>query len=97
MDGSGSAYLAGMTASDDFLLLNPYQAARAGGTGDAFVAKLNSTGTAFSGWWVVYIPSGSSSSSARFALAAPSALREPSGWQGGERSSGRVPRSCCLP
>jgi hypothetical protein len=45
VDGSGNIYIAGQTNSIDFPLQNPFQNANRGGN-DAFVAKLNSTGTA---------------------------------------------------
>jgi hypothetical protein len=44
VDGAGTAYVTGETNSDDFPTLGPLQGARAGGT-DAFVAKVNATGT----------------------------------------------------
>ncbi len=43
IDGAGSAYVTGQTASADFPSLNPAQAA-SGGKTDAFIAKLNPTG-----------------------------------------------------
>jgi len=57
VDASGNAYITGYTASVDFPLVNPAQGSPGGGTCsedgtdttacfDAFVAKLNSTGTA---------------------------------------------------
>src|SRR5262249_39270711 len=46
VDSAGNAYLAGQTDSSDFPIVNAYQASRAGNT-DAFVAKLNSSGSAF--------------------------------------------------
>ncbi|MBX3276294.1 MAG: SBBP repeat-containing protein, partial [Sandaracinaceae bacterium] len=44
VDGAGAAYVTGYTTSTDFPTLSPAQGALAGG-GDAFVAKLNATGT----------------------------------------------------
>jgi hypothetical protein len=44
LDGGGNIYVAGMTASTDFPTRNPIQPQNAGG-GDAFVAKLNSSGS----------------------------------------------------
>ena len=49
VDVSGNAYVAGVTSSSDFPTENPFQATYQGGgnpyvTGDAFVAKLSSTG-----------------------------------------------------
>jgi hypothetical protein len=46
VDSAGSAYVTGITASLDFPTKNPFQAANAGGDYDAFLAKLNATGTA---------------------------------------------------
>jgi len=48
VDGLGNAYVAGVTASTDFPTVNPLQAVFGGGPsdGDAFVAKLNATGSA---------------------------------------------------
>lgn len=45
VDRTGSAYLAGFTESTDFPTRNPLQASNAGGL-DAFLAKINATGTA---------------------------------------------------
>jgi fibronectin type 3 domain-containing protein len=46
VDGSGNAYVAGATSSPDFPVVNPFQNAFAGGpTHDAFVAKLNASGS----------------------------------------------------
>ena len=47
VDASGNAYVTGSTFSDDFPKKNPYQAARAGDF-DAFVTKLNASGSALS-------------------------------------------------
>jgi hypothetical protein len=44
VDSSGNAYVAGLTGSLDFPVVNPYQAALAG-LQNAFVAKLNQTGS----------------------------------------------------
>ncbi|MGH9674660.1 MAG: SBBP repeat-containing protein, partial [Bryobacteraceae bacterium] len=44
VDGSGAAYLAGQTASMDFPLRTPVQAAFGGGSTDAFVAKFSPAG-----------------------------------------------------
>jgi Beta-propeller repeat len=46
VDNSGNAYITGITYSTDFPTLNPLQAAYGGGIEDAFVAKINSTGSA---------------------------------------------------
>jgi hypothetical protein len=46
VDASGGAYVAGETASTDFPTFNPIQAANGGGPSDAFVSKLNGTGSA---------------------------------------------------
>lgn len=45
VDGSGSAYIVGTTASTDFPTVNALQAAKAGAT-DVFVAKINAAGSA---------------------------------------------------
>ena len=45
LDGQGGVYVAGVTSSSNFPLLNPLQASRHGSSPDAFVAKLNSSGT----------------------------------------------------
>lgn len=45
-DGSGNAYVTGGTSSTNFPTMNPFQPANAGGSSDAFVAKLNPTGSA---------------------------------------------------
>ncbi|MHB8655994.1 MAG: DUF7948 domain-containing protein, partial [Terriglobia bacterium] len=45
VDSSGNAYIAGITNSTNFPTLSPEQGSSAG-SGDGFVAKLNSTGTA---------------------------------------------------
>jgi hypothetical protein len=46
VDSSGSAYVTGYTHSKDFPTVNPVQAAFAGGNADAFVLKLDPSGTA---------------------------------------------------
>lgn len=43
-DAQGNMYIAGVTTSTDLQLLNPAQKTSGGGTGDAFVAKWDSTG-----------------------------------------------------
>jgi hypothetical protein len=45
VDGNGNAYVTGGTGSTDFPTANPLQPAKAGGTSDAFVAKLNVDGS----------------------------------------------------
>ncbi len=45
VDTSGNAYLTGQTDSSDFPVTNPIQAAFGGGPFDAFLAKLDSTGS----------------------------------------------------
>jgi hypothetical protein len=46
VDGAGNAYVTGATDSTDFPTKNPLQAIYGGGGGDAFVAKLDPTGSA---------------------------------------------------
>jgi len=48
LDPSGNAYVVGRTASPDFPLMNPIQGALGGAAGitDAFITKINPTGTA---------------------------------------------------
>jgi uncharacterized protein (TIGR03437 family) len=46
LDFFNNAFLCGQTASTDFTVVNPLQPANAGGGGDAFVAKVNTAGTA---------------------------------------------------
>ncbi len=46
VDGSGNIYITGMTFSTDFPTENAFQQVKGGGSLDAFVAKLNSSGTA---------------------------------------------------
>ena len=46
VDSSGNAYVTGYTQSTDFPTVNPSQPANGGGYSDAFVAKLNPTGSA---------------------------------------------------
>src|SRR5439155_9294175 len=45
VDSAGNAYVTGITSSTDFPTVSPFQATLGGGT-DAFVAKLNSGGSA---------------------------------------------------
>lgn len=45
VDASGNAYVTGYTHSTNFPTVNPIQAAFAGGNGDAFVLKLNPSGS----------------------------------------------------
>jgi hypothetical protein len=45
VDGAGNAYVTGITGSTNFPTKTPFQAQNAGGT-DAFMAKLNATGSA---------------------------------------------------
>ncbi|WP_336247823.1 SBBP repeat-containing protein [Methanothrix soehngenii] len=47
VDGSGNAYVTGYTASTNFPTKNPLQASKAG-SNDAFIAKINSAGSALS-------------------------------------------------
>ena len=46
VDSSGNAYVTGSTTSTDFPLLHPYQGHYTGDGGNAFVAKLNPSGSA---------------------------------------------------
>ncbi|MGA7943515.1 MAG: SBBP repeat-containing protein [Candidatus Sulfotelmatobacter sp.] len=46
VDSSGNAYVTGQTSSADFPLQSPLQKTYGGGTSDAFVTKLNPTGSA---------------------------------------------------
>ena len=46
VDTSGNAYITGITASVNFPTLHAYQTTYGGGSTDAFVTKLNATGTA---------------------------------------------------
>ncbi len=46
VDSSGNAYITGNTKSSNFPTTNPIQANNGGGIEDAFVTKINSTGTA---------------------------------------------------
>jgi parallel beta-helix repeat protein len=45
-DTSGSAYVTGLTTSTNFPTANPIQATNGGSAGDAFVTKINTTGSA---------------------------------------------------
>jgi hypothetical protein len=45
VDRAGNAYITGLTSSIDFPLANPLQAVHGGGAEDAFVLKLNATGS----------------------------------------------------
>ena len=47
VDSAGNAYLTGKTDSPDFPTANALQPAYGGGRWDAYVAKLNATGSAF--------------------------------------------------
>jgi uncharacterized protein (TIGR03437 family) len=47
LDSAGNAYVTGVAYSSDFPLANPFQpSSGGGGSGDAFITKLNPTGTA---------------------------------------------------
>ncbi|HTD47799.1 MAG TPA: SBBP repeat-containing protein [bacterium] len=46
VDGSGAAYVTGHTSSTNFPTANAFQATYGGGASDAFVAKINPSGTA---------------------------------------------------
>ncbi len=60
VDSGGNAYVVGTTLSTNFPTLNPYQAAFAGGFGDLFVTKLNSTGMRVYATYLGGGPAGSS-------------------------------------
>jgi hypothetical protein len=45
-DAAGTVYVAGLTFSTNFPIVNPYQASHAGGEADAFIAAFNPDGTA---------------------------------------------------
>ena len=45
VDSSGNVYITGLTQSSDFPTQKPYQDSKAGGDWDAFVTKLNSSGS----------------------------------------------------
>ncbi len=47
LDNRGNTYLTGQTASTDFPLFNPIQRVYGGGSADAFVTKINPSGSAF--------------------------------------------------
>jgi hypothetical protein len=47
LDTSGSAYVVGSTTSSNFPITNAHQPAHAGGSNDAFLCKLNLSGSAF--------------------------------------------------
>ena len=46
VDSAGNAYVTGSTSATDFPTKNAFQATAGGGHGDAFVTKLNATGSA---------------------------------------------------
>lgn len=46
VDGAGNVYVGGTTTSTNFSTVGPYLGANGGGTSDAFVTKINATGTA---------------------------------------------------
>jgi beta-propeller repeat-containing protein/IPT/TIG domain-containing protein len=48
VDAGGNAYLTGVTSSPDFRTVNPLQASHGGGLFDAFVVKLNPSGSTIS-------------------------------------------------
>lgn len=45
VDNGGNAYVAGFTSSTDFPTASPYQGSFGGGSGDAFISKLDPTGS----------------------------------------------------
>jgi len=65
VDSSGNAYVTGGTSSTDFPTVNPLQA-RLNGTSDAFVAKLNASGSALI--YSTYLGGGSNDSTTAIAL-----------------------------
>jgi hypothetical protein len=46
IDSSNNVYLSGQTLSTNFPTSSPFQAANGGGSGDAFIAKMNTSGSA---------------------------------------------------
>jgi hypothetical protein len=46
LDGSGNAYITGITRSNNYPTVNPIQASYGGGFEDSFVAELNPSGSA---------------------------------------------------
>jgi hypothetical protein len=72
VDSTGSAYLTGYTGSANFPVVNPFQRTFGGGNSDAYVAKVNATGTALvystflggsgsdAGWGIAVDPTGDS-------------------------------------
>jgi hypothetical protein len=65
VDSSGNVYVTGQTNSHDFPTANAFQAGNAGGD-DAFVAKINSSGTSLT--YSTYLGGGGFDSGARIAL-----------------------------
>lgn len=68
VDSAGSPYVAGFTGSANFPTINPVQQANAGGSFDAFVAKLSPSGAALE--WSTYL--GGSGVDAGFGIAVDS-------------------------
>jgi IPT/TIG domain/Beta-propeller repeat len=66
VDGSGNAYVSGSTGSTDFPLSSALQSTYGGGAYDAFVAKVNSAGTALT--WSTYLGDTGNDQSLRLAL-----------------------------
>ena len=82
VDEAGNAYVVGLTSSSNLPVVNAFQAAN-GGFGDAFVAKINSSGAALS--WLTYL-GGNSTDQARGV-----AIRNGSVYVAGSTSSSNFP------
>ena len=65
IDSSGNAYVTGQTSSSDFLTASPFQAT-SGGAGDAFLTKINSSGSAL--LYSTYLGGGGSDSGSSVAV-----------------------------
>ncbi len=66
VDAGGSAYITGQTDSLNFPLVTPVQPSYGGGASDAFITKLNPTGSAFS--YSTYIGGADQDSGSRIAI-----------------------------
>jgi hypothetical protein len=60
VDGEGNAYVTGYTWSSNFPTVAAFQPAYGGGSGDAFVTKIISTGTAYEWGYSTYLGGGGS-------------------------------------